>query len=284
MKKVYITGARGMLGQEVAQVFSGEYEIFPPDLEEVDITDAEKIINDIYKYKPDLVVHLAAMTDVDGCEKEPDTAYRVNSLGTRNVALACQRCNCELAYISTGSVYRGDKCEPYTEFDTPDPRGVYAISKYQGELYVRELLNRFYIIYTCWLFGGGKNDKKFVAKIIELAKTRNELRVVNDRFGSPTYTVDLAKGIKEIVATGLYGKYHCVNEGKASRFDVAKEIVRIAGIDNCKLVPVSSAEFPLPAPRPINESMQNYQMKLLGLKPMRRWQDALEEYISNTFR
>jgi len=273
-----------MLGKAVADVFSKKYEVCPPDLSEIDVMDAEKIIADICNFKPRFVIHLAAMTDVDGCEKDPDTAYRINALGTRNVALACQKCDATMVYVSTGSVYNGEKCEPYTEFDTPDPRGAYAISKYHGELFVRDLLSRFYIFYTCWLFGGGEDDKKFVAKMIELARNNEELRVVDDRFGSPTYTVDLANAIFSFIESGLYGKYHCVNEGKASRFEVAEEILRIAGITDCRLIPVSSSEFPLPAPRPRNESMRNYHFELLGLHPMRKWQEALEEYIKSTFK
>jgi len=284
MERVYITGARGMLGKAVAEVFSEKYEVFPEDLTEVDVTDAEKIIDSICTSDPRFVIHLAAMTDVDGCERDPDAAFRVNALGTRNVALACQKCGATMVYVSTGSVYNGEKCDPYTEFDSPDPRGAYAVSKYQGELYVRDLLNKFYIFYTCWLFGGGKDDKKFVAKILELAEKNKEIRVVSDRFGSPTYTKDLARAIFSFIESGLYGKYHCVNEGKASRYEVAEEILKAAGITDCRLIPVQSSEFPLPAPRPKNESMRNYHFELLGLHPMRKWQDALREYVKETFK
>ena len=283
LDRVYITGAKGMLGQAVAEIFSERYEVCPHELSETDVTDVEKIIEDICSFEPKFVIHLAAMTDVDGCEKNPDSAFRVNALGTRNVALACQKCDATLVYLSTGSVYNGEKCDPYTEFDTPDPHGAYAVSKYQGELFVKDLLSKFYIFYTCWLFGSGSSDKKFVAKFIEMAKESKTLRIIDDHFGSPTYTVDLARAIFDFIETGLYGKYHCVNEGKASRYDVAKEILRIAGMKNHEVVPVSSAEFPLPAPRPRNESMRNYHFELLGRKPMRKWQEALEEYIKSAF-
>jgi dTDP-4-dehydrorhamnose reductase len=180
-------------------------------------------------------------------------------------------------------VYNGEKIEPYTEYDDPDPISVYGRSKYAGELMVRELLSRYFIFYTCWMFGGGPLDKKFVAKIVDLARNKSELRVVDDKFGSPTYTVDMARAIFEFIGSGQYGRYHCVNRGSVSRFEVARAILESAGLDRCTIVPVSSAEFDLPAPRPDNESLRNYNFELLGLDLMRDWREALDEYITDTF-
>jgi len=143
VKRIYITGARGMLGRAVSRLFGERYDLFPEDLEEVDVRRSDIIIEEICRYEPDMVLHLAAMTDVDRCELEPDEAYRVNALGTRNVALACQRSNAVMVYINTGSIYDGSKETPYTEYDAPGPVNVYGRSKYAGELYVRELLSRF---------------------------------------------------------------------------------------------------------------------------------------------
>lgn len=282
MDRVYVTGAKGMLGKALVPMFKERYEVFPTDLEECDVRDADKVIKEICGCKPAYVLHLAAMTDVDGCERNPEEAYRTNTIGTRNVALACQRCDAVMVYINTGSVYNGLKPTPYIEYDIPDPRSVYARSKYHGETAVRDLLNRFYVFYAGWMFGGGTEDKKFVVKIMDLAKRSSELKVVNDKFGSPTYTVDLSRAIFDFMGSGLYGKYHCVNVGSASRFEVAREILRVAGIKNCRLVPVSSAEFPLPAPRPRVEAMRNYNFELLGLNLLRGWKEALEEYIKST--
>ncbi len=271
-----------MLGQALVPIFRGRYEVFPTDLEECDVRNAELVKDEICSCNPRFVLHLAAMTDVDGCERDPDEAYRTNTIGTRNVAIACQHCDATMVYINTGSVYNGTKPTPYIEFDTPDPQSVYAKSKYQGEMIVRDMLSKFFIFYAGWMFGGGSDDKKFVAKIIELARKKRELKIVDDKFGSPTYTTDLAGAAFDFIETGLYGKYHCVNIGCASRFEVAGEILRIAGIDQCRLVPVSSAEFPLPAPRPRMEALRNYHFELLGMNPLREWREALADYIRST--
>lgn len=279
MDRVYITGAKGMLGNALVPIFKKRYEVFPTDLEECDVRDAKLVMDEICGSNPRFVIHLAAMTDVDECERDPDEAYRTNTLGTRNVALACQRCDAAMVYINTGSVYNGLKPTPYIEFDTPDPRSVYAKTKYQGEVIVRDMLSNFFVFYAGWMFGGGSEDKKFVAKIIDLARDNKELKVVDDKFGSPTYTVDLAGAIYNFIESELYGKYHSVDVGCASRLEVAEEILRIADINDCRLIPVSSAEFPLPAPRPRMEAMRNYNFELLGLNLMRDWREALEDYI-----
>jgi dTDP-4-dehydrorhamnose reductase len=271
-----------MLGQALLPVFRERYEVYASDVDECDVRDQKLVKEEICGCNPRFVLHLAAMTDVDECERNPDEAFRINTLGTRNVALACQSCDAVMVYINTGSVYSGSKPAPYTEYDTPDPRSAYARSKYQGELIVRDLLSRFYVFYACWLFGGGADDKKFVANIFDLAGKNRELKIVDDMFGSPTYTADLSKAVYSFIESGLYGKYHCVNRGMANRFAVAEEILRIANITGCRLIPVSSAEFPRPAPRPRMEAMRNYNFDLLGLDLMRDWREALEEYILTT--
>ncbi|MCX5752694.1 MAG: dTDP-4-dehydrorhamnose reductase, partial [Candidatus Krumholzibacteria bacterium] len=282
-ERIYITGAKGMLGKAAAPVFAERYDVFPPDFHEADVRDAGAIAEEIRRAKPKFVLHLAAMTDVDGCETNPQEAHRINAVGTRNVALACLRCDAVMVYVSTGMVYDGRKDAPYIEFDAVSPVNEYARSKYLGELGIRDILSRFYIFSTCWLFGGGRDDKKFVAKIVERARISRELKAVNDKFGSPTYTADLARGICGFIESGLYGKYHCVNTGCVSRLEMAREIVAAAGIRNCSLVSVPSEEFPLPAPRPRMEAMRNYGFELLGLAPMRGWKEALDEYVASTF-
>ncbi len=283
MDRIYITGAKGMLGKAAVPVFAERYDIFPGDFHETDVRDAGAIAGEIRRAKPKFVLHLAAMTDVDGCETNPEEARRINAEGTRNVARACGACDAVMIYVSTGMVYDGRKDSPYIEFDPVSPVNAYARSKHEGEIAIRGILSRFYIFSTCWLFGGGRDDKKFVAKIFERARVSRELRAVNDKFGSPTYTVDLAKGIFGFIESGLYGRYHCANTGCASRLEMAREIVDAAGIGSCSLVGVSSDEFPLPAPRPRMEALRNYGFELLGLAPMRGWKEALGEYVASTF-
>ena len=269
-----------MLGHDLCDIFGQRHEVVATDVEEMDVTDYALVFQTLNEVRPGLVVHLAGMTDVDGCEKEPDLAYSVNALGTRNVALACQRLGATMVYVSTLAVFDGAKCEPYTEFDRPNPQSHYAKAKYQGEVLVKDFLDTYYVVRAGWLFGGGKQDKKFVGHIIELAKGRSELMVVDDKFGSPSYTKDLAAGIRELVETGQFGTYHMVNAGgPSSRYEIAQRILEYARIDSCRLIPCSSAHFPLAAPRPRMEAGRNYNLELMDLQLMRPWRDALKEYI-----
>jgi dTDP-4-dehydrorhamnose reductase len=273
-----------MLGTDLCQEWRAQgYEIVATDIQEMDVREPSQVQKAFADSKPELVLHLAALTDVDMCEREPEQAYRTNTIGTQHVALACQRASVPLVYISTLSVFDGAKCEPYTEFDTPNPQSWYSRSKYEGEKIVEQLLQRYYIVRAGWMFGGGREDKKFVAKIIELARSRPELKIVNDKFGSPTYTRDLARAILRLTNTGWYGVYHGANTGEpCSRYEFAQKILEYARVTSCRLLAVTSAEFPLPAPRPRMEASRNLHAELMGLEWMRPWQAALREYISTT--
>jgi dTDP-4-dehydrorhamnose reductase len=231
--------------------------------------------------RPDVVLHLAAATDVDRCEQDPDLAFRVNAIGTQNVALAARDAGAVLVYISTAGVFGGEKPEPYTEFDAPAPANVYGHSKLAGERIVQTLLDRFYIARAGWMVGGGEKDKKFVGKMLELIDDgRTSLRAVDDKHGTPTYAKDLATGLRALLETGHFGLYHLVNGGgSCSRFDIAVELCRILGRADIEVDPVSSAHFPLPAPRARSEAMVNYKLQLLGLDGQRHWRDALRAYL-----
>ncbi len=279
--KVLVTGAKGMLGSDLCPVFAEKHQVVATDLEEMDVRDPQVISAVFEQTQPDLVLHLAAMTNVDGCQGMTDQTFLTNAIGTKNLALACQNAHACMVYISTGSVFDGTKNEPYTEFDTPHPRSEYSKAKYQGELLVRELLKEHYIVRAGWMFGGGERDKKFVGKIINLAAQGKKLQVVDDKFGSPTYTVDMARGILKLVETGWYGTYHMANEGCCSRFEYAQKIVELVGIPNHLLEPISSDAFSLPAPRPRMEGIRDYLLHLMGLDWMRSWEEALEDYIKN---
>jgi dTDP-4-dehydrorhamnose reductase len=275
---ILATGAKGMLG-----MYFNSGEVLKTDIDDLDIKNLEALHDKFNEVKPDIVLHLGAETDVDLCEKNPDHAFRTNALGTMNVALACQKFNCIMAYISTAAVFPGEKDEPYTEFDLPNPQTVYSKSKYQGELIVRELLNRHYIFRAGWMMGGNSKDKKFVGKIWKIMKERDTLDVVSDKFGSPTYTKDLARGVMQMIKTGLYGTYHMVNNGVCSRYEMAVEIVRVAGL-KVKINPCSSDKFPLPAPRAKTEAARNYKLELLGMNMMRDWRVALKEYVQTELK
>jgi len=280
MKKVLVTGAKGMLGVDACQVFSERYNVFATDVDELDIRNFDQVKKTIAEVNPDVILHLAAMTDVDACEREPDLAYRANAIGTQNIVLAANECDTVLVYVSTGSIYGGDKEYPYTEYDEPAPKSVYSKSKLAGEEWVIQTARKFFVITAGWMFGGGILDKKFVRKIIELSCQKKELKVVNDKFGSPTYTLDLSRGILDILEWGRYGKYHMANEGYCTRFELAKKILNIIDNKKCKLIPVSSEEFPLAAPRPRMEAIHNYNLMLMKKKIMRHWEDAIEDYVT----
>jgi dTDP-4-dehydrorhamnose reductase len=282
MARVFITGANGMLGTDLCNLFENEgYQIFCTDIENLDVCDFNKVQKIVDQIQPDYVIHLAALTDVDKCEREPDKAFQINTIGTQHVALACQKTGALMIYVSTLSVFDGRKYEPYTEFDTPNPKSWYSRSKYRGELVVEKHLNKYYIVRAGWMFGGGLEDKKFVAKIMELASKNGSINAVDDKFGSPTYTRDISCGIEQLIKTGLYGTYHMVNTGGyCSRFEFAKAILEYAGNTTCAVHPVSSAVFPLPAPRPRMEAARNYSLELQGWNWMPAWRNALKGYIN----
>jgi dTDP-4-dehydrorhamnose reductase len=278
--KILITGAAGMLGSDLCPIFAQAHDIVATDIHELDVRDPGQVLRWSEQVRPDVILHLAAATEVDECERNPDLAYATNAIGTRNVALACQRVGATLVYISTASVFDGTKCEPYTEFDVPNPQSHYSRAKYVGEQVVQSLLSKYYIARAGWMFGGRAEDKKFVAKITELAQSKPVLTIVNDKFGSPTYTVDLARGLLKLIETGWYGTYHLVGTGAyCSRYEFAQTILGYAGNRTCELRPVSSAAFPLSAPRPRMEAARNYHLELMGCNWVRPWREALQEYV-----
>lgn len=281
MRKAIVTGAKGMMGSDLCRILrERNYDVLATDIEEMDIRDRDLVRKTIEGFQPDVVFHLAALTEVDECERAPDNSFLTNTIGTQNVALAARSVDATLVYISTNSVFDGTKCEPYTEFDTPNPQSWYSRSKYQGELIVEKLVPKYFIARAGWMFGGGPEDKKFVAKIIDLARQRDKLAIVDDKFGSPTYTNDISSTVEKLSQTGLYGTYSTVNTGGyCSRFEFAQKILEYAGVTTCQLEPVSSARFPLPAPRPRMEAARNYNLELRGLNWMRPWQEALKAYI-----
>lgn len=280
--RVLATGAAGMVGSYLPEVF-GDRELILTDkvgdFKRLDVRDRDAVQNIIEQSRPDLVLHLAAETDVDLCEEDPDLAYHTNTIGTHNVALACQNTGSLLVYISTAAVFDGNKDQPYTEFDNTEPSNLYGDSKLQGEKAVTALLNRFFIFRAGWMIGGGEKDKKFVGVITKLIlEGRKELQVVNDKFGSPTYAKDFLYGIKHVVETDSYGLFHMANSGCISRYDIAIAISRILGREDIEIEGVTSEHFPLPAPRG-SEGMKNYKLELSGLYIMRSWEEALEEYL-----
>ncbi len=280
--KVLITGGKGMLGRTICAELK-EFELIPTDLPEADITDAEKFNALIARYAPDAVIHCAAMTAVDKCETEIDFAYKLNALGTANVASACHRNGVRLIAISTDYVFDGDADRPYNEFDAASGGNtIYGKSKFAGEEAVRRHCPDHVICRISWLYGAG--GPSFVHAMMNLADgTRPELKVVADQIGNPTSTLAVAQKLREILNNReLVGTFHLTCEGEASWADFAAEIFRLAGKDQ-KIVPCTTAEFPRPAPRPANSRLDKMMLRLAGLSPMPHWKDALAAFMKSEF-
>ena len=281
--RVLVTGAAGMLGSKMITIVGVDHEVFGTDIVESegillsDITDANNILALVQNLTPDVVIHCAAYTAVDDCEKFPNLAHAVNGQGTRNVALAAESVGAEVFYISTDYVFDGEKEGAYVEDDPTNPTSVYGRSKLEGESAIREVCSKWYIGRTQWLYGeGGAN---FAETMIRLGKERDSLKVVDDQHGAPTYTKDLACEVKAILEAKAYGLYHLSNEGKTTWYGFAREVLDHAN-DEVDLQPCTSEEFPRPAKRPKNSVLQNNSLdKMLG-NSMRSWQIALEDYMT----
>ncbi|MBU1255832.1 SDR family oxidoreductase [Patescibacteria group bacterium] len=268
--KVLVTGSSGMVGSYV------DFGI-KTDHRSLDVTDLSEVLRVSEFYKPKVIFHLAAETDVDRCERDPEHAYLVNSIGTYNMAVAARNLGAKLVYISTAGVFDGTKKEPYTEEDEPNPQNYYGRSKYLGELIVKSVLKDYIIARAGWMFGGGpEKDQKFVAKIINQLD-KPEIRAVNDKIGSPTYAKDLISGIKKLLVAGRTGIFHLSSKGVCSRYDVALSIVKSLR-PSVKVLPVDSSYFKLDAARVCSEAMISKE------DLSRPWQEALEEYLDTEWK
>ena len=272
--RVIVTGSGGQLGQAITKVLAKQnFDVV--DVPNLDVAD-HRTVQSIAEIRPELVIHTAAMTDVDGCARDPDRAFSVNAFGTQNVAHACLRTNAEMVYISTNEVFGGRSDRPYREDDTPDPINPYGSSKRSGEqMAAKYLRSGLYIVRTAWLYGGGN---KFPSKIIAIAKKQGELHVVNDEVSNPTYTFDLAEAIAQLVQTRAYGTYHLTNAGYCSRYEFAKETLRLTGLDDVPIYPISLAKYERASAVPPFTPLENTVGASLGVQ-LRPWQQALEAYF-----
>lgn len=276
--RVVVTGAGGMLGQDmVAEVASRGWETFPLPHDKLDICDFRQVKSVLSNAKPDLVINCAAYNDVDGAETNRDKALLVNGLGVRNLALACADIDCLLVHLSTDYVFEGEKNEPCAIYDQPRPINAYGESKLLGEQYLLSLLRRFYLVRTSWLFG--LHGDNFIEAMLKAADKQDEVRVVDDQHGAPTFTYDLAKAIADLVITGCYGIYHITSRGRVSWYKFA---VAILGKSqrSTQVIPITSADIKRPARRPKNSALAPFPLaETIGylLPP---WEDALERYLS----
>ena len=277
MMKVLVTGVKGQLGYDVVNELEKRgIEAVGVDIEEMDITDAASVNSVIHRETPDAVIHCAAYTAVDAAEENEALCRRVNADGTRNIAQVCKELDCKMIYISTDYVFGGQGERPWEPEDDRDPQSVYGQTKYEGELAVQELLDKYFIVRIAWVFG--VNGKNFVKTMLKLSENHDTITVVNDQFGSPTYTYDLARLLVDMVLTEKYGVYHATNEGICSWYDFACTIFEEAGID-MTVKPVSTAEYGAKASRPANSRMSKEKLTENGFERLPTWQDALKRYL-----
>lgn len=274
--KILITGSNGMLGHDLENVLKDKHELILTTSKTLDITDKDKTMEIIKENNPDIVINSAAYTDVDGCETHQDLAYAVNGQGVKNLALACRQIDCPLVHVSTDYVFDGTARDPIPEDGEIGPISVYGKSKLMGEQAIEEILDKYFIVRTAWLYG--INGKNFPKTMLELAENHPEITVVYDEVGTPTYTPDLAYGISELIETDFYGIYHLTNSGSCSWCEFARYIFEIAGRD-VNVVPVTASEFSRPAPRPSYSVLMNKKWIENGFEPLRDYKEAISEYI-----
>jgi dTDP-4-dehydrorhamnose reductase len=273
---ILVTGAKGQLGTDVvSELVQRGIDCIGIDIAELDITDKYSVEQFLLNYKPSSVIHCAAYTAVDKAEDEPELCMRINADGTENLARCCRITGAEMIYISTDYVFGGEGDIPY-ETDAPKgPCSIYGKSKLAGEEAVLRHLEKYYIVRTSWVFG--KNGNNFVRSMLKLAETKDEINVMNDEVGSPTYSPDLAFLLCDMAMSGKYGIYHATNEGFCSWAEFAQEIMQQSG-SQCKIIPILSEQFPTKAVRPKNSRLSKASIDIAGFGRLHRWEEKLERY------
>lgn len=295
MKKIYIAGAGGMLGEAFYNVFKDEFALKCTDkdvnsdwLEYLDFRDRKNYTKDVNNYNPDYLFHLGAYTDLEYCELNQDDTYNTNTISVSTATQIANNLGIPIVYISTAGIFGGEK-ESYDDWDSPNPLSVYGRSKYMAERYVVENANKYLVLRAGWMMGGGeKKDKKFIGKLIkQINSGTSELNIVDDKDGTPTYTYDFAETCKSLLKTEQWDLYNCVCSGVTSRLDVAKEVLKILNLeDSISINPVSSDFFKEEyfATRPLSERLINKKLELIDQnRNMRPWKDALKEYLEAEF-
>ncbi len=277
MMKVLVTGYAGQLGWDTVRLLEARgIECRGVDMQDFDLTDAQAVKNYVLAYRPTVIVHCAAYTNVDKAESQPEICAAVNGMGTVNIVRAALSVGAKFVFISTDYVFPGTGDQPWQINDPYGPVNVYGMSKVQGEDAVRSLMTRYFILRTSWVYG--KNGHNFVRTMLRLGSEKKEIRVVNDQIGSPTYTRDLARVICDILPTEKYGIYHVRNEGFISWYQFAKMIMEKAGLP-CKVLPILSSEYPTPAKRPLNSRLDGSRLAEAGFEPMPAVENALDRYL-----
>ena len=277
MKKIWITGAEGHIGTALLDLLEGvEYQLLPTDIEEVDITKIDEVTQFVHVNRPDVVINCAGMTDVQECENNVDEAYRVNAIGVRNVALAANEVNAKVIEISTDDVFDKESRVPYNEFDNVHPRTIYGKSKEAGEKILTQLLNRFVIIRSSWIYGIGRD---FVDEVLRNVGQGKTMEVPNNQYAAPTSAKELAKVIRYFIDNEEYGLYHVVCPGSCSRYEFARTILEYSGkAGELDLYPVVIED----SARPTYSVLDNMMLRLTGIEEPKDWKAALKEYLDET--
>ena len=288
--KILVTGAAGMLADSmVPELRANGHEILATDINTevsgctmLDVRDYDQFFRIADKFKPNYIFHLAAETDLEKCQADPDNAFRTNATGTHNAVLIAKKLKSRLLYVSTAGVFDGRKKEPYSEFDEPMPINAYGQSKFAGENHVKNLLDEYYIIRAGWMMGGYSKDKKFIRKILDQINSgQKKLYAVGDKFGTPTYAPAFSKMAAKLITTDFFGLYHGVCKNSASRYEVVLEMLKILDRHDILLEKVDSSYFnkDYSTPRPVSEVLRNYALELRNMNDMPKWEDALHEYL-----
>lgn len=281
--KVLVTGSAGQLGQDLVLLLQKQgHEVLGCDRQEMDITNLEQCVEVIGGFGPDAVIHCAAHTAVDAAETDIDAAYLINATGSRNVAIAAEKSGAKLVYISTDYVFDGMGTKPYHEYDNTDPQSIYGKSKRAGEILVQSLSSKFFIVRTSWVYG--KYGNNFVKTMLKLGQEKPLLQVVNDQKGSPTYTVDLARFLLELIQTEKYGVYHASNSDACTWYEFTQAIFAeaedILGLKfTARLEPCGTEQFPRPAPRPSYSVMEHLSIRTNGFEDIRPWREGLRDFL-----
>lgn len=277
MKKIIITGCNGQLGREMNRLYAGntDIELVNTDVDELDITSIDAVMKLAKEVNPYAIINCAAYTAVDACETNQDIAFKVNTIGPRNLAIAARETGAKLLHVSTDYVFDGTKETPYYESDPICPQSVYGSTKAEAEKMVQQMADRYFILRTAWLYGDGKN---FAKTMLRLAETNDMVKVVGDQYGTPTSAYELAKGIDSLLFTDNYGLFHATCEGSCNWAEFATEIFRLAGKDT-KVQAITTAEYGAPANRPAHSVLENYMFKMTNGYMFADWHDAIEKYL-----
>lgn len=276
MQKIWVCGANGQIGRAINKIIDKlQFEMLDTDIEDLDITDIREVLNFGEVNRPDIIVNCTGVTDVELCEEDPKMAFRVNALGARNLSILSRKLEAKLVQISTDDVFDGRSEKPYNEFDATYPNTVYGKSKLAGENYVKEFTTRHFIIRSTWVYGEGNN---FVLNFLDKVKKGEHVSIASDQYGSPTSAKELARFLIHLIHTSEYGTYHATNKGVCSRYDFAKEILKLTG-KNAVVKAVPTVESDFSVIRPANAVLDNFIMSLIDVYDFPDWKYSLKEYL-----